>query len=211
MLIEATAPKYWIDNFYGYGSWRRQVLVRWLWRTRRRCTRRSSRKAKLLLQCARVRYGLALRHPWIVRSSGIPVGRAASREIYQPERPPFWSRCNFTRWLEKPHRLCAWIPKRKPSWSAHVSEKLICTSSAPNGALIPLFPLPAHNHAWYYAWLELPQFPFLKSRALYEDYIYSTRINQILKNITVYKPEVVVMCGMDNINLLQKSVQEFEI
>jgi hypothetical protein len=77
--------------------------------------------------------------------------------------------------------------------------------------LIPLFPLPAHNHAWYYAWLELPQFPFLKSRALYEDYIYSTRINQILKNITVYKPEVVVMCGMDNINLLQKSVQEFEI
>jgi hypothetical protein len=75
--------------------------------------------------------------------------------------------------------------------------------------LIPLFPLPAHNHAWYYAWLELPQFPFLKSRALYKDYIYSKRITHILKNITVRKPEVVLMYGMDNINLLKKSVQEF--
>ena len=81
--------------------------------------------------------------------------------------------------------------------------------SAPNEALIPLYPLPAHNHAWYYAWLDLPQFPFLKSRALYQDYVYPGRMHTILKNISMYKPEVVLMYGMDNINLLKKSVQEF--
>ena len=34
-------------------------------------------------------------------------------------------------------------------------------------------------------------------------------MHHILKNISVYKPEVVLMYGMDNINLLKKSVQEF--
>ncbi len=33
-------------------------------------------------------------------------------------------------------------------------------------------------------------------------------MHSILKNISVYKPEVVLMYGMDNINLLKKSVHE---
>jgi hypothetical protein len=76
-------------------------------------------------------------------------------------------------------------------------------------ALIQLYPLPAHNHAWYYAWLDLPQLPFLKSRALYRDYVYPARIHTILENLRVHKPQVVVMYGMENINVLKKSVQEF--
>src|SRR5687767_4971230 len=32
-------------------------------------------------------------------------------------------------------------------------------------AWIQLYPLPSpHNHAWYYSWLDLPRFQFLKSR-----------------------------------------------
>ena len=34
-------------------------------------------------------------------------------------------------------------------------------------------------------------------------------MRNILKNINIYKPEVILMYGMDNINLLKKSVQEF--
>ncbi|MBA4058286.1 MAG: hypothetical protein C0490_26450, partial [Marivirga sp.] len=79
-----------------------------------------------------------------------------------------------------------------------------------NEALIQLYPLPSpHNHAWYYSWLDLPQLGFLKSRALYQDHLYQRRMHGILSNISTYKPEVVLMYGMDNINALKKSVQEF--
>ncbi|HYK45795.1 MAG TPA: hypothetical protein VEV83_11535, partial [Parafilimonas sp.] len=87
-------------------------------------------------------------------------------------------------------------------------KNLFASPSTSNEALVVLYPLPAHSHAWYYAWLELPQFPFLKSRALYQQHVYSSRMQDILKNISVYNPEVVVMYGMDNINLLKRSVQQ---
>jgi hypothetical protein len=81
--------------------------------------------------------------------------------------------------------------------------------SAQTEALIQLYPLPAHNHAWYYSWLDLPQLPFLKSRTLYQEHQYTTRMHTILENIQVHKPEVVMMYGMENINLLKKSILEF--
>src|SRR4030095_9925952 len=81
--------------------------------------------------------------------------------------------------------------------------------SALNEALIRLYPLPAHDHAWYYAWLDMPQFPFLKSRALYQEHLYPDRLHNILKNLIEYKPEVVLMYGMDNINLLKESVHKY--
>jgi hypothetical protein len=78
----------------------------------------------------------------------------------------------------------------------------------PNEALIQLYPLPAHNHAWYYAWLDLPQLPFLKSRGLYQDQVYQGRMRTLLQNITIHHPEVVLMYGMGNINGLKDSVME---
>jgi hypothetical protein len=78
----------------------------------------------------------------------------------------------------------------------------------PREALIQLYPLPSpHNHAWYYSWLDLPQCGFLKSRAQYEKYAYPSRIDTILRQIQAYKPEVVLMYGMNNINALKSSVQ----
>jgi hypothetical protein len=82
--------------------------------------------------------------------------------------------------------------------------------AAQREALIPLYPLPSpHNHAWYYSWLDMPQLPFLKSRTLYQDHVFQNRIYTILSNISTYKPEVVLMYGMNNILSLKKSVQEF--
>lgn len=77
-------------------------------------------------------------------------------------------------------------------------------------ALIRLYPLPApHNHGWYYSWLDLPELPFLKSRVLYQEYVYEQRIRAILSNITEFRPEVVLMYGMNNINALKQSIQDF--
>jgi len=79
-----------------------------------------------------------------------------------------------------------------------------------NEALIQLYPLPSpHNHAWYYSWLDMPDFAFLKSRLLYEDHVYQNRIESILKNVIAYKPEIVLMYGMNNINTLKSSVLKF--
>jgi hypothetical protein len=77
-------------------------------------------------------------------------------------------------------------------------------------ALIILYPLPSpHNHAWYYSWLDAPQLPFIKSRPAYEEHVYPDRILTILSNIRKYKPSLVLMYGMNNINSLKQSVQNF--
>jgi hypothetical protein len=76
-------------------------------------------------------------------------------------------------------------------------------------SLIKLYPLPApHNHAWYYSWLQLPSISFLKSRNLYEEQLYATRIHTILECLNKHKPAIVLMYGMNNINRLKASVVE---
>jgi hypothetical protein len=98
--------------------------------------------------------------------------------------------------------------KQLPDLLAY-QKNLFALSSKNSEALIPLFPLPSpHNHAWYYSWLSLPNFDFLKSRALYQEHVYQRRVNHILQNIKDHKPEVVLMFGMENINSLKKSVKE---
>jgi hypothetical protein len=77
-------------------------------------------------------------------------------------------------------------------------------------ALIDLYPLPAHNHAWYYSWLDLPPaLGYLKSRTLYRDHLYARRVGHILSRMQEHKPEVVLMYGMEDINTLKKQIQDF--
>ncbi|MBL7848993.1 MAG: hypothetical protein JNL40_16110 [Cyclobacteriaceae bacterium] len=77
-------------------------------------------------------------------------------------------------------------------------------------ALIKLYPLPSpHNHAWYYSWLNVKGFDFLKSRDLYEEHVYSRRMQGLLSSIASHHPEVVLMYGMNNINKLKKSIQDY--
>jgi hypothetical protein len=88
-------------------------------------------------------------------------------------------------------------------------QNSLALASKKNEALLRLYPLPAHNHAWYYSWLELPQLPYLKTRVTYQDHIYPSRMDCILRHMRENEPEVVVMYGMNNINQLKKSVQSF--
>lgn len=77
-------------------------------------------------------------------------------------------------------------------------------------ALIKLYPLPAHNHAWYYSWLDLSsKFSFLRTRSLYQEHLFGQRIQAILEKLRTHRPAVVLMYGMSNINALKESVQLF--
>jgi hypothetical protein len=78
-------------------------------------------------------------------------------------------------------------------------------SMSSNEALIKLYPLPAHNHAWYYSWLDMPSLPFLRKRSLYDEHVFPSRISTILSNLRTYKPAVVLMYGMNNVNRLKES------
>ena len=95
--------------------------------------------------------------------------------------------------------------KKLPDLLAYQRESFASPSSYE--AWIQLYPLPSpHNHAWYYSWLDLPKFEFLKSRTQYQQHLYQIRIQSILQNIIIHKPEVVLMYGMENITALKKSV-----
>jgi hypothetical protein len=79
-----------------------------------------------------------------------------------------------------------------------------------NEALITLYPLPSpHNHAWYYSWVTIPQLEFIRRRHVYQEHVYPGRIKTILTNISTYKPKVVLMFDMNNINTIKNSIQEF--
>ena len=89
-------------------------------------------------------------------------------------------------------------------------RQLFASPIHPREALIPLYPLPSpHNHAWYYSWLDAPKLPFLKHRAQYEAHVYQQRIRTIFRNIEAYRPDVVLMYEMNNINVLKESAREF--
>src|SRR5689334_1044432 len=95
----------------------------------------------------------------------------------------------------------AYQNKKIPDLLEYQREKFASPSS--QEALINLYPLPAHNHAWYYSWLDLPQLPFLKSRALYEQHVYASRMTGLLEQIKNHHPELVLMYSMENINALK--------
>ncbi len=76
-----------------------------------------------------------------------------------------------------------------------------------NEALLRLYPLPAHSHAWYYSWLGLKNMDFLKSRAAYQEHVYQTRMGTILEKMRIHQPKLVVMHDMTGIHTLKASVQ----
>ena len=209
MLIEEKALKYWIDNFYGYGSWQARC---WFIGYEESGGDTPEEVAEKL------NYFYDLHAPNAPTLCDISeLYRHVAFRVDGPRAAKF---SNLDDHRFGPHATLHGLWKNLIAFvHGYQNEKLpdlltyqknaFALPSAPNEALIQLYPLPAHHHAWYYGWLNLPQFPFLKSRALYQEYVYASRMHSILENISVYKPEVVLMYGMDNINLLKTSVQEF--
>ena len=209
MLIDGNALKYWIDNFYGFGSWHAKIWFIGY-----------EEPGGDLPEEIADRFNYFYNLP----QSNTPA-LCDIREMYRhvtfsvagPRAEKFANLYDY-RFGSHPtlhglwKNLIAFVHgyqnKELPDLITYQKNSFVLPSP-PNEAMIPLYPLPTHDHAWYYAWLDLPQFPFLKNRGLFQDYVYAARMHTILENISKYKPEVVLMYGMDNINLLKKSVEEF--
>lgn len=208
MLIEEKALKYWIDNFYGYGPWDAKCWFVGYEETGGDLPEEVAEKLNYFYhqQSPTTPTLCDIRELYRHVSFRMDGLRVAKFSNFYDHR--FGNDATLHgSWKNLIAFEHGYQNERLPDLLTYQKNSFALPSS--NEAMIQLYPLPAHNHAWYYAWLDMPQFPFLKTRALYEEYVYSNRINTIVNNIRVYKPEVVLMYGMENINLLKKSVQEF--
>ncbi len=208
MLIEAEALEYWLNNFYGYGSWHarfwfvgyeesggdipEEVADKFNYFYNQQLP--DTRLCDIRELCRHVTF----------RVEGPRAEKFANLYDYR-----FGSHATLHGLWKNLIAFVHGYQNDELSDLITYQKNSFALPSPPNEAMIPLYPLPAHDHAWYYAWLDLPQFPFLKSRSLYQDHVYPGRMQTILENISKYKPEVVLMYGMDNINLLKRSVEEF--
>jgi hypothetical protein len=208
MLIEEKALKYWIDHFYGYGSWHSKF---WFVGYEENGGDLPEEVAEKLNHFYNIKTNeptlCDIRELYRHVAFRIEGPRAEKFENFHDHR--FGSQATLHgSWKNIIAFVHGYQNKKLPDLLQYQQNKFASVSGS-NEALIQLYPLPAHNHAWYYAWLDLPQLPFLKSRAHYQEYVYEFRMTNILRNISAYKPEVVLMYGMDNINLLKQSVQAF--
>ena len=210
MLIEEKALKHWIDNFYGYGSWYARTWFISYEESGGEVPEEVAEKINYFYKT------YASTNPML----------CDIREVYKqvavrPDDPKTGLFANRYEYRFGSNAIRNGVWKNLISFQhGHRNEKLpdlleyqkhiFASSSESKEALIRLYPLPAsYTHAWYYSWLDLPQLSFLKSRALYEEHVYQRRIHIILSNISEYKPEVILMYGMNNINTLKKSIQLF--
>jgi hypothetical protein len=224
MLIEENVLKHWIENFYGYGSWQAKFWFIGYEESGGDVPEEVADKINYFYKVhASANDGPLCDIRELYRHVAPPtrnasVGKAAPSRATAANANLFANRYEYRFdsgavqhgvWKNLIAFVHGYRNEQLPDLLAY-QKQAFASSSAHNEALIQLYPLPSpHNHAWYYSWLDLPQLGFLKSRALYQEHLYQRRMNSILSNITTHKPEVVLMYGMDNINALKRSVQEF--
>ncbi len=209
MLIQEKPLKHWIDNFYGYGSWNAPI---WF------IAHEESGGDLPEEEAEKFNY---FHKEYATRNNSLcdirELYRRVSARLDGPRANLF---SNFYDYRFGPNAVQHGLWKNLIAFAHGYKTKTLpdlleyqktafLSPSAHGEALIPLNPLPTHNHAWYYSWLDMPQFPFLKSRSSFQEHIYQRRMDDILHNIDSHKPEVVLMYGMDNINALKGSFQEF--
>lgn len=210
MIIQAESLQHWIDNFYGYGSWAARI---WF------IAHEESGGDLPEEEAEKFNYFHG-RHPFDKTAMLCDIRdmyRHVAARLEGPRADLFATFYDYRfgrhavqhgRWKNLIAFSHGYHKKKLPDLLEYQKDAFLLLSEH-NEALIPLYPLPTHNHAWYYSWLDLPQFPFLKSRSQFQQFAYEARMQNILHNINIYKPEVVLMYGMDNIDALKGSVQAF--
>lgn len=210
MLIYPDHLEHWIDHFYGYGSWEAPM---WF------VAREESGGDTPEEVAGKLNYF----HHAHAQATGPTLCdiRALYRTLQwgtntSPAR--FGTRYDY-RFGDDAVKNSVWknlvdfehgfLNQPPPDATGYQKETFASPHSA-REALIRLLPLPSpHNHAWYYSWLDMPGFPFLRSRAQYEAHIGEKRITTLLERLREYSPSVVLMYGMQQINTLRQSVQGF--
>lgn len=207
MRIEEKELDHWINHFYGYGSWNAKFWFVGYEETGGDTPEEVAEKFNFFFKAS---------------SSDLCDIRELYRQLtYLSEGPKadlFTTRHDYrfgdhaiqnSIWKNLSAFVHGYESKKLPDPLRYQKES-VASPSLKKEALLSLYPLPApHNHAWYYSWLDMPSFPFLKSRTQYQDFVYRNRIQTILMNIRSHQPEVVLMYGMNNINKLKESFNEF--
>jgi hypothetical protein len=211
MIIEEKALEYWIDHFYGYGSWEAKVWFVALEESGGDLPEEVGEKLNYFHR--------------VHQAPGTQSMLCDIREIYKevsftvdgPRAELFTTLHDYRFgshavqhgiWKNLIAFIHGYQGQALPDLLAYQKERF-ASPAKHREALIKLYPLPTHNHAWYYSWLDLPpRFRFLRSRALYQDHLFEQRIAHILSRIREHKPEVVLMYGMGNITALKSKVQE---
>jgi hypothetical protein len=211
MLIEESKLEYWINNFYGYGSWNARFWFIGHEDTGGEVPEEVAEKINYFQKAHRPTDDGVLcdirevyKHV-AFRWEGPKAGSYANRYEYRfgtdATQSVIWKNLIAFAHGYRNENLPDLLTYQKQSFASSVN---------PQEAVISLYPLPGpHTHSWYYNWLGLPNLAYLKSRSVYEEHLYQRRIQVVLSNIRTYKPEVVLMFGMKNINALKKSVQDF--
>lgn len=210
MLIKAEALEHWINNFYGYGSWHAKF---WFVAYEEGGGDTPQEVAD------------KLNYFYKVHTPEKPETLCNVRDLYKhvnftidgPRADLFNNLYEYRfdqnavqhgTWKNLIAFVHGYNNEPLPDLLAYQRNSFAIAANK-SEALLRLYPLPAHNHAWYYSWLDLPQMDFLSSRASYQEHVYSSRIERILQQINSHNPEVVVMYGMNNIDRLKKSVKTY--
>lgn len=210
MLIEQEALQHWIDNFYGYGAWQARFWFIAYEEGGGELPEEVADKINYFQTVHPEKDGTLcdireLYKQVAVRWDGPKANSYKTLYEYRFDK----NALQHGVWKNLIAFVHGYRDEKLPDLHRYQQEVFLSPSQRTE-ALIQLYPLPSpHNHAWYYSWLDLPQLGFLKSRTLYQEHLYEGRITRILSNISVYKPEVVLMYGMDNINTLKRSIQKF--
>lgn len=211
MIIEADKLRHWIDCFYGYGTWKARF---WF--------------VSYEESGGEVPEDVAdrINHFHRALPPGSPDDLCDIREMYRAVRLKLeGSKADVinTRYDYRfgvnavPSTVLknlvtfshAWGNEPTPE-TFHYQKNLLARPDRSREALLSLLPLPrAHNHAWYYSWLDLPGLDFIRNRKQYVEHLLPKRLERILTNIEAFKPDVVLMYGMDNISLIKESVAAF--
>lgn len=209
MLIEEERLTYWINNFYGYGTWNARIWFIGYEEGGGDLPEEVAEKFNYLYTQQSTFASLCdVREVYkqvVFRQSSSKANIVSNHYEYRFDR-------NATLhgvWKNLIAFAHGYRNETLTDILTYQKEQFLLPSLG-REALIKLYPLPCpHNHGWYYSWLDLPRLAFLKSRALYEDHVYEMRIQRILENMATHRPAVVLMYGMNNITRLKQSVQHF--
>jgi len=211
MTIKEPQLKHWIENFYGYGSWEARFWfvsheegggdlpedvadrINYFYNIHASSTRENLCDIRELYRQVAMRW------------DGPKANLFANRHEYRFDK----NAVQNTIWKNLISFLFGYKNVEIPDPLEYQQRDFVAPSGK-HEALIPLYPLPSpHNHAWYYSWLDLPGLDFIRNRSRYQEHVYASRVHRIFSNMKAYRPEVVLMYGMENINGLKKTVQEF--
>lgn len=209
MLIKINPLRHWIHNFYGYGSWKADI---WF-------VAHEESGGDLPEEVAE-----KLDYFYDVHGSANSPTLCDIRDVYRhvairwesPKAAQFKDRYEYrfgsnaalnAVWKNLIAFAHAYRQEDLPDLLDY--QKHYLASASGDEALLKLYPLPgASHHGWNYNWLDVPEeFLFLKSRALYQQHLYEERMASLLRNISTYKPQLVLMYGMENITSLKSVVQ----